>query len=72
MAKFEEYWLGTVLMYVTEPPNGCIPPEPRNMAYIDYLAWVDDGNVPDMFATDLSGMEKVPLETRPGELPRPA
>lgn len=49
----------TSTVIILRDDGACIPPDPANIDYVDYLAWIAEGNIPD--AAD-------PLITNPASL----
>jgi len=72
MTEYSEFWKDTVLRSITRNKDqAIIPPDIGNVDYVEYLQWLDDGNIPDIYSLDFATMTKTLLSSRPGELPRP-
>ena len=44
-----EYQLTSTDSITRTEDGACIPPDPANRDYAEYLAWVEDGGVPDPY-----------------------
>lgn len=44
-----EYQLTDTITIIRTEDGACIPPDPANTDYAEYLKWVEDGGVPDPY-----------------------